>query len=80
MFWKLQEILYVIGTKNFQIDLLEAEKIRPKDGNSTYKNLEKIEKILLDWTDFLGHPVGFKFAGDFEYHKESLLNEMIVKG
>ena len=32
---KLQEILYVIGTKIFQIDLLEAEKIGSKDGNST---------------------------------------------
>ena len=32
---KLQEILYVIDTKIFQIDLLEAEKIKSKDGNST---------------------------------------------
>ena len=28
-------ILYVIGTKIFQIDLLEAEKIESKDGNPT---------------------------------------------
>ena len=34
VFQKLQEILYVIGTKIFQIDLLEAEKIGSKDGNS----------------------------------------------
>ena len=35
VFWKLEEILYVIGTKIFQIDLLEAEKIGSKDVNST---------------------------------------------
>ena len=34
VFLKIQEILYVIGTKIFQIDLLEAEKIGSKDGNS----------------------------------------------
>ena len=33
VFQKLQEILYVIGTKIFQFDLLEAEKIGSKDGN-----------------------------------------------
>ena len=31
---KLQEILYEIGTKILQIDLLEAEKIGSNDGNS----------------------------------------------
>ena len=35
-----KSILYVIDTKIFQIDLLEAEKV------------EKIEKIPLYWTDF----------------------------
>ena len=40
----LQEILYVIGTKIFQIDLLEAGKIGSKDGNLTLKILNKIEK------------------------------------
>ena len=34
VFQKLQEILNVIGTEIFQIDLLEAEKIGSKDGNS----------------------------------------------
>ena len=32
---KIQEILYVIGTKIFKFDLLEAEKIGSKDGNPT---------------------------------------------
>ena len=35
VFRKLQEILFVIGTEIFQFDLLEAEKIGSKDGNST---------------------------------------------
>ena len=31
---KIKEILYQIDTKIFQFDLLEAEKIESKDGNS----------------------------------------------
>ena len=47
VFRKLQEILYVVGTQIFQIDLLEAEKIGSKDGNSTWQlNLKDIEKKL----------------------------------
>ena len=34
-FWKIQEILYVIGTIIFQFNLLEAEKVGSKDGNPT---------------------------------------------
>ena len=41
VFQKLQEILYVIGTEIFQIDLLKAQKIGSKDGNSTKKILKK---------------------------------------
>ena len=30
--------------------------------------MKKIKKILLDWTDFLGHPVVFKFVEDNKIH------------
>ena len=51
-----------MGTKIFQIDLLEAEKIGSKDDNSALKILKKIEKILLDWTDFFGTPCSVKIC------------------
>ena len=35
----------MIGTKIFQIDLLEAGKIGSKDGNSTKKILKKLRKF-----------------------------------
>ena len=43
----------------------------------TKKYWKKIEKILLDWTDFLGHPVVFKFVGDNKIPAKG--NEMIEK-
>ena len=46
VFRKLQEILYVVGTQIFQIDLLEAEKIGSKDGNPTYKILIEMEEFF----------------------------------
>ena len=33
--WKILEILYLIDTKIFQFDPLEAEKMGSKDGNPT---------------------------------------------
>ena len=41
MFWKIQEILYLIDTKIFQFDLLEAEKFGSEVDNPSLKILEK---------------------------------------
>ena len=46
MFQKIQEILYLIDTKIFQFDPLEAEKIESKDGNPTWKIWKKWKKFL----------------------------------
>ena len=41
--------------QNFSFDLLEAEKIGSKDENPAYKILKKMEKILLDETDYFAN-------------------------
>ena len=55
MFQKFQEIFFQIDTNIFQFDLLEAEKIGSKDCNPTQKLLKKIEKILLNETDYFAN-------------------------
>ena len=41
MFWKIQEILYLIDTKIFQFDLLEAEKFGSENDNPSLKIFER---------------------------------------
>ena len=66
MFWKIQEIFYLIDTKIFQFDMLEVEKIGSKDGNPTQKKLKNGEIVISLRNWYFQHPVPevFKFMLD----------------